>query len=213
MSVYGPPGNEELYHYGIPKKSGRYPYGSGENPYQGEPGKQKARKTAGSVGVIGRAKLRHERKVREKEKIKKAEAKKKEVEKLEAEKKAAENKPASERVKTMTDEEIYTAINRLRLEQSYLQLLNSSQNESQKSSQQNQQDKVQQVGKQIQKNAQIVSGKNWVDSLISKTKKAGDLATNLNNIAKGANGTYANVMAIKKAMDAAAKLVKEEEKK
>lgn len=27
---------DELYHYGIPKRSGRYPYGSGERPYQGE---------------------------------------------------------------------------------------------------------------------------------------------------------------------------------
>lgn len=26
----------ELYHYGVPKRSGRYPYGSGERPYQGE---------------------------------------------------------------------------------------------------------------------------------------------------------------------------------
>lgn len=27
----------ELYHYGTPRKSGRYPWGSGENPYQHEP--------------------------------------------------------------------------------------------------------------------------------------------------------------------------------
>lgn len=26
----------ELYHYGIPRRSGRYPWGSGERPYQGE---------------------------------------------------------------------------------------------------------------------------------------------------------------------------------
>ena len=25
---------EILMHYGMPKRSGRYPYGSGENPYQ-----------------------------------------------------------------------------------------------------------------------------------------------------------------------------------
>ena len=25
----------ELYHYGMPKRSGRYPYGSGDRPYQG----------------------------------------------------------------------------------------------------------------------------------------------------------------------------------
>lgn len=26
--------NDELYHYGMPKRSGRYPYGSGDRPYQ-----------------------------------------------------------------------------------------------------------------------------------------------------------------------------------
>lgn len=29
---------EELYHYGTPRHSGRYPWGSGENPYQSDPG-------------------------------------------------------------------------------------------------------------------------------------------------------------------------------
>ena len=26
--------DDELYHYGTPRHSGRYPWGSGENPYQ-----------------------------------------------------------------------------------------------------------------------------------------------------------------------------------
>ena len=26
--------DDELYHYGMPRRSGRYPWGSGENPYQ-----------------------------------------------------------------------------------------------------------------------------------------------------------------------------------
>lgn len=205
MSVYGPPGNEELYQYGIPKKSGRYPYGSGKNPYQGEPGKQKPRKTAGSVGPIGRAKLRHERKVHEKERAKNEELKKEE--KLEAEK-----VPASERVKAMTDEEIYRAINRLRLEQSYVQLLESGQNVSSQNVP-SQQNKTQQMSNQIQKNAQMVSGKKWIDNLISGTKKASDLANNVGNLAKGANMAYANFAAIKKAMEAAEKAAKQGEKK
>ena len=28
--------DDELYHYGTPRHSGRYPWGSGENPYQGD---------------------------------------------------------------------------------------------------------------------------------------------------------------------------------
>ena len=34
MNLYDKPPLDELYHYGMPKRSGRYPYGSGENPYQ-----------------------------------------------------------------------------------------------------------------------------------------------------------------------------------
>ena len=29
-------GSDELYHYGMPRRSGRYPWGSGERPYQGD---------------------------------------------------------------------------------------------------------------------------------------------------------------------------------
>lgn len=31
-----PPTPNEIYHYGVKRRSGRYPYGSGERPYQGE---------------------------------------------------------------------------------------------------------------------------------------------------------------------------------
>ena len=44
MAVYGPVGSEELYHYGIPRKSGRYPYGSGKEPYQSNPQKRRLNK-------------------------------------------------------------------------------------------------------------------------------------------------------------------------
>lgn len=30
--------NNELYHYGMPRRSGRYPWGSGDRPYQGDEG-------------------------------------------------------------------------------------------------------------------------------------------------------------------------------
>ena len=32
----------ELYHYGVPKRSGRYPWGSGKRPYQGDGGHELA---------------------------------------------------------------------------------------------------------------------------------------------------------------------------
>lgn len=34
MAVYVSSGQEELYHYGIKRRSGRYPWGSGDSPYQ-----------------------------------------------------------------------------------------------------------------------------------------------------------------------------------
>ena len=40
MAVYG----DELYHYGVPRKSGRYPYGSGKEPYQDNPKKRRLNK-------------------------------------------------------------------------------------------------------------------------------------------------------------------------
>lgn len=42
--------NNELYHYGIKRRSGRYPYGSGKKPHQHEDGKSKVH---GCLGVIG----------------------------------------------------------------------------------------------------------------------------------------------------------------
>lgn len=38
--------NNELYHYGTKRHSGRYPWGSGERPYQGDPQERKARRKA-----------------------------------------------------------------------------------------------------------------------------------------------------------------------
>lgn len=50
----------ELYHYGKPRRSGRYPWGSGENPYQGE------RRAKGLTGKIQTR--RAEKKMKEMEK-------------------------------------------------------------------------------------------------------------------------------------------------
>lgn len=216
MAVYGPPSNEELYHYGIKRRSGRYPYGSGENPYQGEPSKQK-RKTYGELGTIEKLKLKHKQKakVKAKEKAEKDAAKKAKEEAKKAEEKKLENekKPESEKVKTMTDEEIVNAINRLRLEQSYLKLIqenspaSSNQNKSQQPASQ------QTTQQQSQQQKPVNKGKSWLDKSVDLTKKVGDLSTNLSTIAKGANGVYANVNAIRKAMSAAEEAAKEAAKK
>lgn len=218
MAVYGPPGNEELYQYGIKRRSGRYPYGSGENPYQRLKVAVSRNKENMKDMTIGekrrmikadmkKQKIAIERK-KAKEKAQKKAAKEAETQKAKEEeaKKAEAEKPASEKVKTMSDEEIYAAINRLRLEQTYLSLLDpkqqssSSQNGSQnKQQQQNNQQKQQQPTNNINK------GKSWLEKSVDLSKKVGDLSTNVGNIAKGANAMYSNIAAIKKAVEKAQK--------
>lgn len=49
--------NNELYHYGIKRRSGRYPYGSGKKPHQHEDGKSKVHGCLGLIGSISAALL------------------------------------------------------------------------------------------------------------------------------------------------------------
>lgn len=94
-----------LVHYGVKRKSGRYPYGSGERPFQGEP-----------KGLF--AKRRKEK--LKKKLVKNAEQKKQSQEEYEAaRKKAIERGNATEIKqfsKTYTEEELQKAIRRINLE-------------------------------------------------------------------------------------------------
>lgn len=202
MAVYGPPNSEELYHYGTKRHSGRYPYGSGENPYQSEPSK---RKTYGKLGTIEKLKLKHKQKAATKKKAKDAKEAKTAAKKAEEEKATNMKKPEAERVKTMTDEEVVNAINRLRLEQTYLSLI-------QQTSSQNKPQQPQQQSQLTPSSKQIEKGKSWLDETINKTKKLSDLANNISGIAKGVNGAYANINAIIKAMNAAEEAAKNKTK-
>lgn len=42
---------DELYHYGTPRHSGRYPYGSGERPFQGEQDRTQLTKAGKAIGI------------------------------------------------------------------------------------------------------------------------------------------------------------------
>lgn len=214
MAVYGPENNEELYHYGIKRKSGRYPWGSGKEPYQSNPAMAKkaasanaSKAPAKSAAKVASAsknfskrpetfweKRRKAQAAKQREKAKAAKAKAEEEAKV---KEAA--KPATQKAKEMSDEELMRAINRLRLEQTYLSMLEPPK-------QNNQQQQAKQQAQQIRNT--VDNGKRWIDKMKSGTKDAADLATNIGNIAKGARTTYANVMSIKKMIDAAEELKK-----
>ena len=104
---------EELYHYGMPKRSGRYPYGSGDRPFQGE----------GDAGVRKRKTLRQAVKdYRTKKHRQKAAAKARDAKKTKAEEdaKRASNmrNPAwlKRHFNELSNEEVKSATERLRIE-------------------------------------------------------------------------------------------------
>lgn len=118
MAVYGPVGSEELYHYGIPRKSGRYPYGSGKEPYQDDPKKRRLNKDESAP----KATSKRPQSIWAKHRA--AQAAKKAMKEREA-KKAAASKPEA-KVKSMSDDELRRVIARMNLEQEYMSKISKS---------------------------------------------------------------------------------------
>lgn len=193
MAVYG----DELYHYGVPRKSGRYPYGSGKEPYQDNPKKRRLNKDESAPKATSRRPesiwAKHRRLQAEKRDAEIREAKRKAAVRAEEERKKEEAaKPPSQKAKEMSDEELVRAINRLRLEQTYMSMLNPS----------NQQSQQQQARQQAQKiKATVDKGKRLIDKMKSGSKDIADLSQNIGNIMGGAQKAYANYQSIIKLMD------------
>lgn len=193
MAVYG----DELYHYGVPRKSGRYPYGSGKEPYQDNPKKRRLNKDESAPKATSRRPesiwAKHRRLQAEKRDAEIREAKRKAAVRAEEERKKEDAaKPPSQKAKEMSDEELVRAINRLRLEQTYMSMLNPS----------NQQSQQQQAQQQAQKiKATVDKGKRLIDKMKSGSKDIADLSQNIGNIMGGAQKAYANYQSIMKLMD------------
>lgn len=101
---------EELAHYGVAKRSGRYPWGSGENPYH-----------HGASSPFARMKDRRAEKKKAKtrqEKASKAEYEKRKEEAL----KSGSAHEILPYVKDLSDEQLRTLKNRLQLESEFRQL-------------------------------------------------------------------------------------------
>ena len=116
--------NDHLEHYGLPRRSGRYKWGSGKDPYQSTGGKRSFKKTAlageryikSKIGSSKRAQKKAEKKsakAREKEENEKAKALAKEQRK---------NKYRNEKayVKSLSDEELRKINSRDQMEIQYL---------------------------------------------------------------------------------------------
>ena len=204
MAVYG----NELYHYGIPRKSGRYPYGSGKEPYQDDPKKRRLNKDESAPKAKPNSKTsvqknsskkpesiwaKHRRLQAEKRDAELREAKRKAAVRAEEERKKEEAaKPPSQKAKEMSDEELIRAINRLRLEQTYMSMVNPS-------NQQSQQQQSQKIKTTVDK------GKRLIDKMKSGSKDIADLSQNIGNIMGGAQKAYANYQSIMKLMEIAKK--------
>ena len=108
--------NDHLEHYGLPRRSGRYKWGSGKDPYQSTGGKRSFKKTAlageryikSKLGSSKRAQKKAD-KAREKEENEKAKEQRK-------------NKYRNEKayVKSLSDEELRRINNRDAMESQYL---------------------------------------------------------------------------------------------
>lgn len=105
MAVYGPMGTEELYHYGIPRKSGRYPYGSGKEPYQNNPEKRRLNKDESAPKATSK-------------RPESIWAKRRKAQASESAKKIS-NKKKKEDVRKVSDEELRRRIARINLEKQY----------------------------------------------------------------------------------------------
>lgn len=113
--------NDHLAHYGLPRRSGRYKWGSGKDPYQSIGRKKTLKKVAQNgeryiKSKLGSSKRAHKKaaKAREKEENEKAKALAKEQKK---------NKYRNEKayVKSLSDEELRKINARDKLENQYLQ--------------------------------------------------------------------------------------------
>lgn len=133
MDLYNKPSpteylNDELYHWGVKRKSGRYPYGSGENPYQGESsslrskllglGKKKDKVAQGDTESQKKVKNKSNVDIKSNSDVQNQSANQQKSKKI------TRVKPTKHNFKRMSDEELNRAVERLRQEQNYKNLYN-----------------------------------------------------------------------------------------
>ena len=104
--------NDHLEHYGLPRRSGRYKWGSGKDPYQSIERKRSLKKAAKNGERYVKSKLSSSKRSQKKAERKAAKAREK----------AKENKYHDEKayVKSLSDEELRRIINRDAMESQYL---------------------------------------------------------------------------------------------
>ena len=109
--------NDHLEHYGLPRRSGRYKWGSGKDPYQSIERKSSLKKEISKGERYIKSKLSPSNRAKNKAELKAAKAHEKEEKK-----KAKANKYRDEKayVKSLSDEELRRINNRDTMESQYL---------------------------------------------------------------------------------------------
>lgn len=109
--------NDHLEHYGLPRRSGRYKWGSGKDPYQSTGGKRSFKKAASAGERYIKSKLGSSKRAQKKAERKAAKAREKEENE-----KAKANKYRDEKayVKSLSDEELRKINTRDQMESQYL---------------------------------------------------------------------------------------------
>ena len=109
--------NDHLAHYGLPRRSGRYKWGSGKDPYQSTGGKRSFKKAASAGERYIKSKLGSSKRAQKKAERKAAKAREKEENE-----KAKTNKYRDEKayVKSLSDEDLRRINNRDAMESQYL---------------------------------------------------------------------------------------------
>lgn len=108
--------NDHLAHYGLPRRSGRYKWGSGKDPYQSTGGKRSFKKAASAGERYIKSKLGSSKRAQKKV------AKAREKEENEKAKEQRNNKYRNEKayVKSLSDEELRKINTRDQMESQYL---------------------------------------------------------------------------------------------
>ena len=108
--------NDHLEHYGLPRRSGRYKWGSGKDPYQSTGGKRSFKKAASAGERYIKSKLGSSKRAQKKA------AKAREKEENEKAKEQRKNKYRDEKayVKSLSDEELSKINKRDQMENQYL---------------------------------------------------------------------------------------------
>lgn len=139
--------DEELYHFGIKRRSGRYPYGSGDRPFQSI--KSATKRKALTAAVKKKIRDTAREKAQERSDIDKQAGKLASSEYKEAERIKTARRRTKRNVRSLSDAELKKSIERLRDEKTLRDLIDADTNPNWKTAKQITNEAAKTVGKEV----------------------------------------------------------------